>query len=230
MRRTACLIAMAAFLSGASACTSISSTHVKRNPEACGWDTKHLRGVPITVKVPTHLELKVIETQYLFGNSPICVNGIPHATRRVEHTVREKDEIFTVDFARPAAGTGSADITFEGQYLKSVNGSIDDRTLRDITGAIKNIFGTLGKLPGAQPPIALTGLKGIGDVAEIQAIDSVIADRLFDVTDPMLAEHVREFVHTYLNGCAVPCPGAFDDNPRTNPASHRNSEGNHAAK
>jgi hypothetical protein len=199
--------ALALFLATATGCTSISTTHVKRDPFTCGWDTKHLRGVPVTVKVPTHLEVRVIETQYLFGRSPITIHGVPFATRRVEYAVREKDEIFTVDFVRPAAGTGSADISFDGQYFKTVNGNIDDRTLRDITAGIKNIFGTIGKLPGAKAPIALTGLKTVADVTDIKTIDSVIAVRLFDVNDPGMVELVHEFLQTYLTGCTPPCLG-----------------------
>ena len=42
------------------------STHVVHKPRECTWETKKLHGVPITVKVPSQLEVRVIETKYLF--------------------------------------------------------------------------------------------------------------------------------------------------------------------
>src|SRR5690349_6334477 len=97
---------------GLFGCMSVSSTNVTRNPFGCGWTTKHLRGAPVTVSVPSHLEIRVKEIRYIYGDAllmdkvPIQVDGavalkeVPAVTREVEVFVREKKEVFTVDFVR----------------------------------------------------------------------------------------------------------------------------------
>src|SRR5437868_3384845 len=105
-------------------CTSIRSTHVMHNPRECTWDKKHLHGIPITVKVPSQLEVRVVETKFLLDGRMLLtlddVTKVPLATRRVETDVREKDEIFTVDFVRPAAGVSELEADIKNQYFTSI--------------------------------------------------------------------------------------------------------------
>ena len=66
-------------------CRSAVSTHVIPDSECGGWTTKKLRGVPVTVKVPTHLEVRVIEERYLEKGTE---NEIARV-KVVEHEMRE---------------------------------------------------------------------------------------------------------------------------------------------
>jgi len=129
-------------------------------------------------------------------------------TRDVEVFVREKKEVLTVDFVKPAAGT--ADLTVDYNeltpYPTKVSGAVTDNTIKDITSAIKNITGTIGKLPGATPPIALSSApSGMRKAENVKTIESVIATRLFDIHEAGVQEQIHEFLHTHLNGCRPGC-------------------------
>ena len=99
----------------------MSSTYITKNPFGCGWQTKHLRGAPVTVWVPSHLEIRIKENRYLFdGTLVMDETGKAATTRHVEIQVREKREVFTVDFVRPGAGTAEITADFKNQYLSNV--------------------------------------------------------------------------------------------------------------
>jgi hypothetical protein len=182
-------------------CRSAVSTHVTRSQEDCGWDTRKLRGVPVTVKIPTHLELRVMERRYVNADGgPLVVGNDCLTARRVEVSVREKDEMFTVDAVRPAAGKIDYSAEFRGQFFKSFNSKVEDKTIESITNAITNITGELGKLPKGRSTSTTLEEKGVAFV------DSLVAARVFEVSAPDRDEQIREFLETYINGCAPPCP------------------------
>lgn len=234
-----------------SSCTSAVSTHVTPDPVRGGWATNNLRGIPITVKVPTHLELRVTERRYIDSNGKYVritprnqetstppapganpPNGSTNSnsnasagvqtqtsitdnpilsTRSIEVTVREKDEVFTVDAVRPASGTLAYQAEFRGQYFKTFNSKVEDKTLESITNAIKNITGEVEKTSKALSAGSIVDSSG----KEIPFVDHLVAVKLFDVYDPMLAQSVREFLHTYVNGCNPPCPATMPCPPVT---------------
>jgi hypothetical protein len=207
-------------LSGLMAgCTSIKSTFVERKPYGCGWDTRHLRGVPITVKVPTHLEVKVKETHYMSvrdGKETLILlpGGKRLATRSVEVNTRLKDEVFTVDFVKPAAGMADTKTSYHNQYFKKITGAVKDETIQDITNAFSGIVRKVGALPGG---VKLTA----GDLnkARIRAHEATIAVQLFEVHDPLLEEKIRGFVSPYVTDCFPPCnpghaPGLIEARPK----------------
>src|ERR1051325_1899316 len=215
-----CALAVSTLV-GLIGCTSVSSTYITRNPFGCGWKTKHLRGAPVTVTVPSHLEVRVKEVRYMYNGAllkdkvpqqvgaDVVLTEVPAVTREVEVFVREKKEVFTVDFVRPAGGIGDFTIDFNDkeQYFTRVKGDVTDETIKDITAAVKNITGQIGKLPGAKAPLALaSALPNVRDAQNITRIESVIATRLFDIHDPQIQEDIHEFLHRHLNGCQLPCP------------------------
>ena len=187
---------------GIVGCRSAVSTHVIPDPAKCGWRKKRLEGIPVTVKVPTHLEVLVSERRYINPDAtPIMsADACPLAARFVTLNVREKDEVFTVDAVRPAAGTLTYSASFKGQFFKTFNSRVEDKTIESITNAIQNITTELGKLPKAKS----TGFATADDV-KLPYVDHVLAVREFDVHDPSLESEVREFLQTYLNGCAPSC-------------------------
>ena len=93
-------------------CSSIKTTAYDRleddtivaNPE------EHLKGVPVSLRVPTHLELKVVEKTFwrAEGTELIPITSC-RRTRTVSHTVKYTEKIFLVDPVRPAAGPNATD-------------------------------------------------------------------------------------------------------------------------
>jgi hypothetical protein len=106
MKNTVLLTLAVACLIGAG-CSSIQSTHVKRNEEMCGWETTHLHGIPVTLQVPHHFRVEVIETSWEKNGNLVrdAATKVPVTTHDVNVAVADTQEIFTVDFVKPGAGT-----------------------------------------------------------------------------------------------------------------------------
>src|SRR5436309_2277042 len=76
-------------------CRSSVSTHVERGPLGFGWTTTKMAGVPVTVKMPTHLRVEVIEQQYLNADDKCVLTDFdsrPLVGHRLEVTVQEKEQ------------------------------------------------------------------------------------------------------------------------------------------
>ena len=206
IKRWSCAALM--FALSAIGCRSAVSTLVTPDPENGGWKTKHLRGVPITVMVPTGLEIRIVEHRFFevpVGSLPQAVldaKGCPLITRHVQYDIREKQEVFTVDAVRPAAGTLTYSSTFAGQYFSGFNTKVEDTTIDTITAAVKGITGVL-------PKKSLTPAKSTSatpEQANMPYTEHVVAVKLFDVNSPCLTKEVQEFVDLYINDCPHPCP------------------------
>ena len=110
----------------ASGCTSMTSTLYSNDGcQDCERVKKHLKGVPITLNVPSHIRVSIIEKNY--ANKDIkngMVAFIPDLkTRHVVIDPIKQKELFTVDFKRPAAGTLKYNLDFDvdRQYIKKMN-------------------------------------------------------------------------------------------------------------
>jgi hypothetical protein len=209
MWRTSLVCALWVLVAVGGGCSSIHSTHVKRNEEACGWDTKDLHGIPITLDVPDKFKIEILETQYFDKLSGKVVrnaiDGKPVVTRNVNVTVINKKEIFTVDFIKPAAGqlTTAVDFDPKTQYFTEINNKITDTTIDAITAAINTVGSSLAPLVGGRT----TGVTPTSS-ADLQTIDRMVAVGVFDVSDRQALEKIHAFLCQHLNGCTPPCvPG-----------------------
>ena len=88
-------------------CSSMSSTMLTRDESNQFWSRKGaLKGAPITLKVPTHVQLTMFERHFLFKNSDgeNVRLALPFVVRDFSQEFIYSEKIFTVDFKRPAAG------------------------------------------------------------------------------------------------------------------------------
>jgi hypothetical protein len=199
---SACLLGASCLLIAQVGCQSAVSTHVAADSYEGGWKTKSLRGIPVTVKVPTHLELRVIERRYYTEGSSEPF----HVARIVEHEIREKDRVFTVDSVRPAAGTATYSASLENsknpQFFSKFDTKIEDSTVKSISALVPKL------------PDVLANIKKATQVSRTIAeapdtaikLDSLVAVKLFDVNAPDLAQCVQAFLDQHVNNCAPPCP------------------------
>jgi hypothetical protein len=202
------MVAAALFSMGAVlliGCRSAVSTHVVPDPFEGGWKTERMRGIPVTVKVPTHLEVRVIERRYYAPKT----FELFHTALIVEHEMREKDQVFTVDSVRPAAGglTYSAKLEnkLNPQFFSKFDTKIEDETIKDIAPLIPNLPDILTNLKKASAVSLSSG--NVPTVAgNVVQVDSVVAVKVFDVHDPGLSACVQAFLDQYVNACAPPCP------------------------
>lgn len=205
---------------GVFGCSSIHSTHLERARECCGWKISHLKGVPTKLRVPTHLEVKVLETRYAREggqpNDPMGTlvylqdeTGELLRTHRVVTKIIEKEEIFLVDPVRPAAGLGYSSVTLNANNsVDLLKGKIEDQTIEAITYSLNKLSG-LGGSPPKRSDVTLPNSPSASSVLprnnKPTEIETVVGARWFPLEDPQLEIHVHEFLRERLNGCRPPC-------------------------
>lgn len=217
-------------------CTSISSTLVNRTDSdifignsngnvKSHCQARPFKGVPITLRVPTHLDIAVKETIFLRptdDKSELVRVRTPKRHLFVEANLVETDKVFAVDVKRPAAGT--LDYTMEfgdnannldnSQYFKEIKNKIADKTIQDVTTALETVVPSLQKL-AATPTTAGSDLKDV-----IQE-NRVVAWKRFDLDTHDFEQQVGMFLEQHLN-CCNSCREYRDNNSRlvSPPAPH----------
>lgn len=197
-----------------SGCTSIKSTMLTRfDDNSFGGNsngtfqhhnqTRPFKGVPIALKVPTHVDVEITETYFLYKDttkntiSEVVFDNKGERIPRnldVQITPVSTKQIFTVDFVRPAAGTLTTSATFsDQQYFAKIENEIVDETLQDITAAIKTVAPALG--------LSASARLGEDMKANIATATRTVAYARFDIDDPSFEELLDAFVSKHLTGC-----------------------------
>lgn len=191
-------------------CTSLRSTFLARDESNSCWQCTKLDGVPITLKVPTHVQVVIQETRYLVPHMakdlsvswvPLkdgsdAAGGQPITAMDVKHEFIRTEKIFTVDFKRPAAGTIKFSADFDNQYLTKMSSDIEDRTIAEVSLAIERVMRVLPRRAGADL-LSTKSLAGL-TLPEIKEVTSVRAARVFEVDDPMFEVEMAHFMETHL--------------------------------
>lgn len=175
------------------------STMVTRDESNVRWEKHpHLRGVPITLKVPTHLKVIVFERHFLqkktVGDTTVVERlKLPFVLRDYHHEFIYTEKIFTVDFKRPAAGFYNLrlDMT-DDQYIDQVQHDVTDTTIEEVTKVVKK-FAPSGVFV---EPSALSSSKIEASLTEIE---SVAAVGLFEIDDPEFEMKLSGFLNCHLN-------------------------------
>ncbi len=203
-------------------CTTYRSTFLNRQEGGDFRTDSHCgtTGVPVAVKVPTHLDLFIEERYYLLPHDDLYreveiagPDGRPLVNRGLRSELVETKKVFLVDFKRAAAGVSQSGLKFNAdQGLAEVSGKIQDETLRDATAAV----GALGPLLTANKSSAgtTTALESKGLVAGAR----VVAYRRFDLDAPDFEQQVADFVACHLEATASPiAPESPTDTPTASP-------------
>ena len=180
-----------------SGCTSMTSSFLNRDDyDNFSRNSKHpAKGIPITLKVPTHLKVRIEEEYYIqkgaSGLQRVLTKTKPVIS--VETTFDYEEKIFTVDFKRPGAGTLQTDIKLDRdtQYFTQIHSKIVDNTIQEITKVVKQFSAPLGLKTSVGTNIA----------------DKLIIDRRtvafgrFDINAPDFEQQLAGFFHTHINEC-----------------------------
>ena len=187
-------------------CTGIGSRFIYRDEMNSRWKQERLRGVPVTMKVPTHVKISIVEQRYFYtseaGKQP---TEISNCSRVIDYEFIHTSKLFTVDPKRPAAGTSSWEFDLEGQYPKSAKNDVNDLTIQQVSMAIETVAksGGIGKLFKAPKgkSASESATRGIDKTEEQKytVFPSIVASRIFAVDDPMLEVHVEEFMNQHVN-------------------------------
>ncbi|TWT55972.1 hypothetical protein [Allorhodopirellula solitaria] len=213
MRSTITLTAslLALTLSG---CMSFSSTALNRfddntfSAESNGQEkifgqARPFKGIPITLKVPTHLDIYVDETYFVKLSAETATEPLEGKARllSIRPEVVKSDKVFIVDFKRPGSGTLDVKMTFDQdeQYFKSITSSLEDTTITDTAELVSTVikqFGAFSVSTGAEQS-TVDALKAKG----IYRDSRVVAYKRFDINSQTFEQDVECFVETHLNSC-----------------------------
>ena len=201
--RLSSVLLLLATVVGVFGCASSRSTMLHRGENNDAWYAKRkLAGVPITVKVTTHMRVTVIEHHYRnSANDDLnkMFVDMSQPIRSVQIDPVKTDKIFTVDSRRPGAGSLTSDITFKGQYPDEISYNVEDETIAQVANLIselgpKGLFGTKTSDDQTPAPNGLVEEK------------SMVAVHLFEVDSPTLEQEVKAFLGLHLNNCHT-CEG-----------------------
>lgn len=166
-----------------------------------GWcQFKKVDGVPITIKIPTHLKVYVYEKHFLqldqVGNlQQVNMVSLPVVLRDFAHEFVYTEKVVMVDFKRPAAGAFNLEVDFtEDQYIKKVQHDITDETIARVTEFVDTIAPD-GLFTNASDP----GAPGASLESMIKEVKSVVAVGMFEVDAPDFEMQVQEFLNCHIN-------------------------------
>ena len=181
-----------------SGCSSIRSTLVTRDTNNQFWEFhKRLKGVPITLKIPTHIKVYVFDKHYL----ELVNVGDQQVVQPIELDVPVRDfatefiftdKIFTVDLKRPAAGTFNSKFDLsEDQYFEKIQHNVTDETIEQVTNLFTKLIPT-GQLGIFNP------VSDVGE-ADIQEVKSLAAVGVFELNAPDFEQQIMDFINCHIN-------------------------------
>ena len=207
-----------------SGCCSFRTTTVDRTENDCLVVNPDcpMRGIPVSLRVPTHLELSVIETTYwekqnIAGKKPTLVPlSTCRPTRSVTHVIKETEKVFLVDPVRPAAGFSNYGFTFQSNsddaskasdsagkgYLQNVQYKIEDKTIEKSAELFSNAVGLITAFQTAANP-------GVPNESNLITTERAVAFARYDVNSPSFEADVALFLDCYVNNASRdcgPCP------------------------
>jgi len=161
------------------------------DPDRC------VHGVAAMVQVPTHIEVKILQTDYWkieeIGTSPKKLVHIPSATSR-SADIREVsvNKMVMIDPKRPASGLGSFAIVYDREgmgVIRSINYKALDETI-------------LNSAALAAAALTAFGVKtDTGSENNLTKVERTIAIQRFPVNRCSQSD-IESFVAQYINLCA----------------------------
>jgi hypothetical protein len=190
-------------------CSSFSSTMLNRqddgtfvaNPNGRPRPKDRARpykGIPVTLRVPTHLDVYIDETYYLqpSASGDGTFEELPFGRLlNVRTEVIKTKKVFIVDFKRPLSGTLDMDAKFSAdQFFNSIANKVEDTTITDTAALVSTIIkGATGQSTGAD----LSSSKLTNELRRSR----VVAYHRFDMNCPDFEQQLEAFVNRHLNEC-----------------------------
>lgn len=175
------------FLAG---CTTTQSMPLDRHPsdQLHPAMCKATKGIPITIKIPTHVDVYVYEKLY-FDIADNMLAPVPTAKPNYWVDIRpiETEKVMAVDWKRPLAGSLAYSAKLgDDQYFDAIGSKIEDETLESVTAAIKAVAGVKTSRKSKQ------GLK-------LHVEDRVVGYQRFDLDQHNVESDILCFVEQHLN-------------------------------
>lgn len=193
-------------LPGVTGCTSIRSTLVDRGPD--GKFSGHqlstkVKGVPVKLKVPTHVEVRIEEVFYVDEGTGQVLFPEKRILEVADPVTIYEYQLFSVDVVRPFAGTldlfgnGGGYELDPNQQISALGGKVTDSTISEIADVVGS-KGFRNLLAGRQS----TGTVTSGLLRQSR----VVASRRFDIALPDWHLEMNDWVDSYMQHCNTTCP------------------------
>lgn len=199
MRWTCALIGL--LLLSSPACNSIKTTPIDRQSggQLSADCQSPLPGIPVMLRVPTHLDVEIKEVEYWTPSQGILRPLAGQTTsRHVSAEVQSIEQMFLVDPKRVASGSGAYGFQFDAKhaghgYLSGADYQANDTTLSQTSTLIASIAKTTGSpISAAEQDLAST--------SGVITTTRTIAFRKFDINSPSVDQEVKQFCDQYVNG------------------------------
>ncbi|QDV19325.1 hypothetical protein Pan153_39900 [Gimesia panareensis] len=207
-----------------SSCTSFHTTALGRLDtdslfvDCLGHKGKG-KGIPVKMKVPSHVTVTVYEQQVLIrGKEGVKLQSFSPPQFEVETGLAYTDKVFLVDFVRPAGGTLNlinTDNTKNGiefddeQYFKGIQAEVQERTMQQVVTALETVGGfklNENKTAGAAGSTVSAQLVAPEtELPNVHFEKSIVAYQRFDLARPHWEDEMNCFVRKYLGECGS-CP------------------------
>lgn len=216
MKKLLTLIALTVVIG--SGCNSIRTTALDRSENgalSCAPESSALKGVPVMLRVPTHIEVKIYQRDFWYqntGSNKLVLVPNQLQSRYVKTEIKRTEQMFVVDPKRPAAGTGTYGFTFSSAgenspnpghgYLTGIQYKADDETLLKSASLVNSIASALLAPTPASPGTNSSALKRANE-AEIPTVstDRLIKMKRFDLNSPSIDSDIKGFLDANLNNC-----------------------------
>lgn len=194
-------------------CTSVSSTVLNRTDGDAFYGSSNgdpgpngharpFKGIPMTVRVPTHVDITIKEKILLrVTDSDVVYLKAPKRHLSVDSNIIYTEKVFTVDPKRPGGGDldynigfGAKNENFDNtQYFKSIGSKVTDTTIKDITTAIANVTEAISTSSNTKQKDGIAG--------NVIVKHRTVAWRRFDVDAPDFELQIQCFVEQHMNNC-----------------------------
>lgn len=205
-----------------SSCTSFRTTSLGRlDTDSLFVDCmgrKHKgKGIPVKMKVPSHVTVTVYEQQVLIrGKEGVKLQSFSPPQYEVQTGLAYTDKVFLVDFVRPAGGTlnlmgvgEDSGIAFDDeQYFKSVRAEAQEQTMQQVIKALETVggFSIEGKKVNAVgSETSAQFVDGDTTLTNVHFEKSIVAYQRFDLARPHWEDEMNSLVAKYLGECGS-CP------------------------
>ncbi|MGB7323421.1 MAG: hypothetical protein WBD31_01020 [Rubripirellula sp.] len=192
-------------------CNTFRTTAIDRCDNDCLVvnPNRPMKGIPVSLRIPSHLELNVIETTYwekkdIVGSKPTLVPiHTCRPTRTVEHKLCYTEKIFLVDPAKPCAGTQAYGFAFQSKdsddaskagkgYLKNVTYKVDDQTIKESANLLASSLSLINAF-------SVNANQGMPNEGSLVSTDRTVAYTRLDINSPAFENEVEQFLELNVN-------------------------------
>lgn len=166
--------------------------------------SRPFRGVPVKLKVQTHVDVWIHE-EYLLARAgkheKWGEKNLNHRLFEVETKPVMSDKVVITDFKRPASGVIDLTVDFNGdQYFKKIDSKVEDTTITDSAKLLSTIITKTGLASPVSKTVRTSASSDINHSWETRTV----AYCRFDINAVDYEQQVKDFLDKHLNGCN-PC-------------------------